>query len=202
MLPAAPPSAAPTPGNGVAAAGALTEGAAPVQAGGTDNRPSEDALPRPAATGAPPPRPPKPETGGMLLTMFGNPSAALAAPAAADAAGFAILIHWFICRPFMEFEPNELIVVSALTGFDMPNSPRIPFDANGEFAPTSAVGVVPRPRKLRRLESPELDDVDAVDDAVDAVELSGVVNEFNKLVTVVSSSEPAALPPALAAEAT
>ena len=137
-----------------------------------------------------------------MLTMLGNPSAALAAPAAADAAGFAIPAHPLSCIPLIEFAPNELKVLSALTGLDMPNSPRIPVDENGEFAPSRAVGVVPRPRKLRRLESPELDDVDAVDAAVDAVELSGVVNECNKLVTVVSSCEPAALPPALAAEAT
>ena len=162
MLPAAPPSAAPAAGNGVAAAGALTEGAAPAQPGGTDNRPSEPALPRPAATGPPPPRPPKPEMGGMLLTMFGNPSAALAAPAAAAAAGFAIpMTHWFSCMPFMVFAPNELTVVSAFIGLDMPSSLRIPFDANTEPVPTRVVGVVPRPKELSMLDSPEVDDVDA-----------------------------------------
>jgi hypothetical protein len=135
----------------------------------------------------------------MLLTMFGNPSAALAAPAAAGADGFAIPAHPLKDMPFIEFAPNELKVLSPFIGLDMPNSPRIPFEANGEFAPTRAVGVVPRPRKLIMLESPEVDDAD---DAVDAVEVSGVVNEFNQLVTVVSSCEPVAVPPAVAAEVT
>jgi hypothetical protein len=86
--------------------------------------------------------------------MFGNPSAALAAPAAAGAAGFgAILTHEASDVPFMVFAPNELMVVSALTGLDMPSSPRIPVDENGEPEPTRAVGVVPRPRKLRMLDS-------------------------------------------------
>jgi hypothetical protein len=134
----------------------------------------------------------------MLLTMFGNPSAALAAPAAAGADGFAIPAHPLNDMPFIEFAPNELKVLSPLTGLDMPNSPRIPFDANGEFAPTRAVGGVPRPRKLSMLDSPEEDDVDA---AVDAVEAAGVVNDCNKLCTVVSSCEPAAVPPAVETEA-
>jgi hypothetical protein len=134
----------------------------------------------------------------MLLTMFGNPSAALAAPAAAGADDFAMLAHPLNDMPFIEFAPNELKVVSPLTGLDMPSSPRIPFDANGEPEPTRAVGVVPRPRKLSMLESSELDDVDAAVDAVDA----GVANDCNQLVTVVSSCEPAAVPPALAVEAT
>jgi hypothetical protein len=112
----------------------------------------------------------------MLLTMFGNPSAALAAPAAAAAAGFAIpiLTHWFSCMPFMVFAPNELTVVSAFIGLDMPSSPRIPFDANIEPVPTRVVGVVPRPKKLSMLDSPEVDDVDA---AVDALEASGEASD-------------------------
>jgi hypothetical protein len=197
MLDSPPLSAARSAGSNGVAAGAVTEGAVPFQPGGTDNRPSEPALPKPAATGPPPPRPPKPERGGMLLTMFGNPSAALAAPAAAGAIDFARVAHELNDMPFTEFAPNELKVVSPPTGLDMPSSPRIPFDANGDPAPTKAVGVVPRPRKLSMLDSPEVDDVD---DAVDAAEAAGVVNDCSKLVTVVSSCEPAAVPPAVVTE--
>jgi hypothetical protein len=108
--------------------------------------------------------------GGMLLTMLGNPSAALAAPAAAAAAaGFgAIFTHEASDVPLMLLAPNELMVVSAFTGLDMPRLFRNPPVANGEPGPIRAVGLVPRPRKLRMLDGPEVDDVDAAVDDVDA----------------------------------